>query len=459
MHKKIYTTFLVVFFLSSTGVVSAAGATAELMEAAKPYEQHVTITAYYSPKPSQCCYVKGSFTDDAILNGNGTHGADGTPVYPGMAAAPKSYPFGTRIKLPGIGTVTVHDRGGAIIEKSDTHRIDLWVGEGEEGLARALAFGVKRVTATVYPVGSNQPKETMDLAKLPSPPERLMPYLTEETTLFTLSIALSDRTASAEFLQEKLKLIGYFDRTPTGFFGQETQSALQKFLKDMGSDAPSDRITEASASLLEAAVKRVKAVEPITDVTSAGSSSACIASAQRLLRFLGFYKGRTNGEYDDKVKAAVLAFQKSQGIVTSDNAAGAGRIGPQTKRALNTAWRRAHVVRVAGELLAEHQLMTRLTQKGYFLNRTLSKGDAGKEVKQLQAFLVRKKFLPPEDQTGTFGERTEKALRAYQMDTGIIALTTDRGAGVVGPATLAVIRKAQRVEALKIVREKGINGV
>jgi 3D (Asp-Asp-Asp) domain-containing protein len=135
-----------------------------------PYEQDFIITAYYSPEPDQCCYVKGSYAADVVLNGEGTHGADGTAVIPGMAAAPKSYAFGTTIILPGIGTVRVHDRGGAIHELPDgAHRLDLWVGKGEEGLARALAFGVQRVRGTIYPLGTQQPKMALDLSSLSAP--------------------------------------------------------------------------------------------------------------------------------------------------------------------------------------------------------------------------------------------------------------------------------------------------
>ncbi len=459
MSKKTYITILLAVLMTLPGTAGAVTDTDALMQAQKPFTQHVTITAYYSPKPTQCCYVKGSFADDAILNGNGIRGADGTPVYPGMAAAPKTYPFGTRLVLPGIGTVTVHDRGGAINEWSDTHRIDLWVGEGEEGLARALAFGVQEVTATVYPAGSAMPAEKMDLASLPSPPDKIRPYVTEGTTTFDLAVKAGDRTASAEFLQEKLKEIGYFDRSVTGFFGPDSQAALASFLKDMGSTAPSDRLTEESAGLLEAAAKRAKAVEPIDAVMGPGSSKARVSSAQRLLRFLGYYNGRTNGVYDDKLKAAVARFQVTSGLIAGDHAPGAGRIGPNTRRALNTAWRRALTVKMSQELIAEHQLIIQLTQKGYFLSRTLSKGDAGKDVRTLQAFLIRKKFLEPKDQTGTFGQRTEKALKAYQVAAGIIATDSQKGSGVVGPATLASIRRAQRTEALRLVREKGVSAL
>ena len=81
-----------------------------------PHEQTFIISAYYSPLPDQRVYFRGSYDADRRLNGNGTNGADGTQVYPGMLAAPKSYAFGTKLEIPGLGVGTIHDRGGAIVD-------------------------------------------------------------------------------------------------------------------------------------------------------------------------------------------------------------------------------------------------------------------------------------------------------------------------------------------------------
>lgn len=74
------------------------------------------ITAYYSPLPGQSFYLKGNYAAEVRLNGNGTHGASGSPVFTGMIAAPKSYDFGTQIFFDGLGLGTVSDRGGAIVD-------------------------------------------------------------------------------------------------------------------------------------------------------------------------------------------------------------------------------------------------------------------------------------------------------------------------------------------------------
>lgn len=111
------------------------------------------VTAYYSPLPDQSFYLKGSYEADLRLNGNGTHGASGKEVYPGMLAAPKTYTFGTKIYLEGLGIGTVDDRGGAIVSSGsrgyNADRLDVWMGQGEEGLRRALSWGKRTVSGEI----------------------------------------------------------------------------------------------------------------------------------------------------------------------------------------------------------------------------------------------------------------------------------------------------------------------
>ena len=460
MHTKTHallTAFLLVLCTPFTALsqgAPSAGATSALFSRGAPFEQTMVITAYYSPQPEQCCYVRGTLAGDIALNGGGIRSADGTGVYAGMAAAPPSYPFGTRIALPGIGVVTVHDRGGAIQEWNDAHRLDLWVGSGEEGLARALAFGVQRVRATVYPLGSAAPGETMDLSALPSPPEKLKPYMAEGTTLLHVQARAGDRTASVQFLQRRLQTLGYFDEQPTGFYGPATQASLQRFYRDMDSPETADALTDNGAAVIEAAFARRTAKDPVAGIVDARSAPARIMDAQRTLRFLDAYDGRTSGVYDDTFRTAVLTFQKEQGIVSGDSAPGAGRIGPQTRAKIVLLWRRAHAKRGSARLLAARRIDELIAKRGQALRQFLGKGDRGSDVRALQAFLIRKGYLK-DGATGTFGAKTEQALIAYQKDAGIIADDAEQGAGFAGPATLARYHRDLREALLRTVREKG----
>jgi peptidoglycan hydrolase-like protein with peptidoglycan-binding domain len=60
---------------------------------------------------------------------------------------------------------------------------------------------------------------------------------------------------------------------------------------------------------------------------------------------------------------------------------------------------------------------------------TIKLGDTGDDVKRLQRVFVRMKIMSPGDLNGTFGPKTELAVKDFQQSN---ALTAD---GVVGPAT------------------------
>ena len=98
------------------------------------------LSAYYSPVPGQSRYATGTYEGDIRLNGGGVMTASGTAVKDaggGFVAAPPCMEFGTILSIDGLGTVKVLDRGGAI----KGHRLDIWMGYGDEGLASALKWG------------------------------------------------------------------------------------------------------------------------------------------------------------------------------------------------------------------------------------------------------------------------------------------------------------------------------
>lgn len=121
-------------------------------------ERVFTMTAYYSPKSGQVFYYKPNFVEEIILNGQWYFGASGKKVFNGMLAWPASYPFGSLIYFPGFGLGEIADRGGAIVVSGErgqiNDRIDVWMGNGEEGLTRALTFGKKTMTGYFCNVGS-----------------------------------------------------------------------------------------------------------------------------------------------------------------------------------------------------------------------------------------------------------------------------------------------------------------
>ncbi len=435
---------IVAFFAPS--IVTAA-------DTSTPYQQDFILTAYYSPLPDQCCYVKGSYEADKILNGNGIQGSDGTKVYAGMLAAPSSYAYGTRIALPGLGIMTVHDRGGAIQELDHADRLDVWTGFGEEGLARALAFGVKHIRGTVYPVGSAKPGEKIDLASLPAPITQLKPFLVADAGLLDMHPIAGEKGLSVNELQSYLHDVGYLNSS-TGFFGPDTKNALEKFSADYGISGDGSALTLEQAAYLTAASTMKKGESPVALVQK-GSSVSDVRSAQRLLRFLGFYKGRTDGVYSDTVFKAILAYQQKQQLVGDETSPGAGRIGPKTRTKLTDAWKKKMVAARAEKLITMKHVSDLLAERGTLVNVFLAAGQNGASVKAVQTFLAARGFFPATKINGNFGPLTKESVTNYQVARGLIPNKKDAGAGTVGPLTLRNMHDEQIQETYSLVRAKG----
>jgi peptidoglycan hydrolase-like protein with peptidoglycan-binding domain/3D (Asp-Asp-Asp) domain-containing protein len=321
----------------------------------KSYEQEFLVTAYYSPLPDQSVYFKGTYEGDIEFNGGGIEGADHTPVYAGMAAAPESYPFGTRIDLPGIGIVTVHDRGGRIVEGNGFHRIDLWMGRGEEGLARAMEFGAKVVKGTAYPPGTTQPQESFDLAHFPAPPEALVTLGYSIVSLLDdEDVVREERSQRVSALHKALLDLGYFSHAITGYFGPVTADAVTAFQKDAGFAATPDFVNQETrtAIVLHHAARRVYGSPFGEDSLMSGDSGEEVRALQRMLKLLGYFQGGITGLFDQRIRSSVLLFQRAHGIVASEGNSGAGVFGPRTRQALLTAWRAGRMDTAADTLLA-----------------------------------------------------------------------------------------------------------
>ncbi len=377
MFKKILTisALSATYLLASTCLVHAQEAPTY------PYQQVFTITAYYSPIEGQQKYVKGSLEKDKKLNGNGTHGADGTPVFPGMIAAPKTIPFDTKMSIPGIGTVAVHDRGGAIVpagqrgEKFD--RLDIWMGHGDQGLNRALAWGRRNVTVTVY--GPDASKvEQIDLSALDQLAQKLeSTNTTIASSLFPRDLGSGSQGDQVTALQKALSQLGYFQGELTGNFGDLTQAAVLKFqlayeIVDDANDFGAGYFGPQTRKKLEAALNGLTAnqnhqknivpqqlLTPIGEITVAqaapvdqqtlkielagnglsfldtdlkvGDSGQAVIELQTELRKLNLFGIEPTGFYGELTAHAVMKFQQTQGLVNDQHSFGAGQWGPQTR--------------------------------------------------------------------------------------------------------------------------------
>jgi peptidoglycan hydrolase-like protein with peptidoglycan-binding domain/3D (Asp-Asp-Asp) domain-containing protein len=329
-----------------------------------PYEEYFVISAYYSPLPGQAKYVTSSYEGDIRLNGSGVNGADGTPVYPGMIAAPKNYPFGTKMKIQGVGVVAVHDRGGAIVnagERGHTYdRLDIWMGYGDLGLKRALSWGKRTVLVTVYGVNPNIQEKVYLEGYSESEKYTVANTLTVSsgqtyvqptyTATIKSTLSVGSKGSDVEYLQEKLSELGYFKGEVDGIYDQETADAVTAFQLDQniisstydygaGYFGPkTSRILSSASISVKTANAQTVSYNPDnvfnTDMQS-GASGDEVRKLQTELSNINLFGVEPTGFYGELTEHAVFKFQQSQGLVGDKSSPGAGIFGPITRTAFN----------------------------------------------------------------------------------------------------------------------------
>lgn len=368
-----------------------------------PYTKTFIISAYYSPLPCQQHYHTGSYASEIALNGNGTNGADGTEVFPGMIAAPKTYPFGTKMDIPGIGIVGVHDRGGAIVS-TDTgkfayDRLDIWMGFGDKGLDRAMSWGKKTVDVEVYGVNSSIAEQ----------------------------VSLGDYSAS--------------ESTPNDCSQVVTAAATPE------NKAVTKPVSQA-AVVKKTVTKQVapeKTVAFLIADLKPGDKGDDVKALQENLKKLNLFRTDISGFYGDTTKHAVFKFQQIQGLVMDENSEFAGVFGPKTRKGLNklVAASSYNETRIASATEIYQKTMVASAEadkpKRTLISVELRYGMRGPEVAALQKFLKDKGFLDGNLVTQYYGPVTQNAVTEFQKANKLISSPSDTGAGYVGPATLELI--------------------
>ncbi len=339
------------------------------------YAKTFMTTGYYSPLPEQEHYVTGSYYSDKALNGNGTNGASGAEVFPGMLAAPASYRFGSKINIEGMGMMAVEDRGGAIVQAGQRgesyDRLDIWMGAGDIGLRRALLWGKRLVQATVYGVRpdlvvdvtfNNWSDDELELVRYW---KQFASYANDYGTakLFPHDLWLGQTSDKVQEMETLLSQLGYFASTPDAMYDEVTAASVFNFQRDndivysldelgAGHFGPQTRVTiEKAKELFEKGeyVNQTAYLEKIqsygdlkeefsvfTDELSSGDRADEVAKLQVELKNLGYLRIEPTGLYGEVTKNAVTRFQLKMGIISSADAHGAGVVGPQTQAALNS---------------------------------------------------------------------------------------------------------------------------
>lgn len=444
-----------------------------------PYIDTFRISAYYSPCPDQSHYATGTYEGDIRLNGRGVSSADGTPVYPGMIAAPSKYPFGTKMSIPGIGIVAVHDRGGAIVqagERSQAYdRIDVWMGTCDEGLRRALTWGVRNVeNVTVF--GFDDSVEESVYLEGFSAAEVVVKHVVLAPQIFPQDIWYLSTGEDVEKLQYYLAELGYYTGPMNGTYGDETREAVFHFQQDESivddeNDWGAGHAGVNTRKALDLAIARLKEeqeqraqdrealgqtlLSKYPDLPQSlfnfyrdlqlGMTGEDVRQLQNELVQLGYLRIDPTGYYGQVTQHAILKLQQKWGLIDELNSSGAGRLGPQTRSRLNALlddrfaqMSTIAVIRDERENNGVKSVIASSKSDGVFAS-DLSFGERGVSVQQLQGLLKDLGFFKGLFVTEFYGNQTRAAVYAFQLANGLVESTEDVHAGQLNASTRDIL--------------------
>ncbi len=361
-----------------------------------------------------------------------------------MVAALKTFAFGTKMKIPGIGTVAVHDRGGAIVN----NRLDIWFGSGEEGLARALAWGKRSVDVTVYGIDSSITEQVAIDAMPRANLERFRVAYQSHTTVAATpqkvfkDLAYGESGDEVRLMQEYMSLLGYFDESASGYYGESTVNAVKEFQIDTGVIKEANEVgggvfgpktRDTFESQLEK--NRVEDLENIpTETLFKGKTGDDVQKLNYFLSAFGYLQQShaAISRFDNATEDALKRMQYDLNVIATEKDVGSGVYGKKTqtslKQLVEQRWN-------PGKKFTIEEGATPLT-----FTQQLSPDQQSVSVQNVQRMLRDLHFLSIQP-NGYYGRMTQHAVFKFQQAFNIVATEKDDGAGVVGPKTLAKLNE------------------
>ena len=213
---------------------------------------------------------------------------------------------------------------------------------------------------------------------------------------------LVDMTADEVLaLEERLNALGYMSGEVDGAFDADTRSALESFQQANGlqvtgeADAETlERLDSAEALSRQGYLARFANAYAQMTPLEKGSTSNDVLSVQRKLKEYGYFPGDPDGVFAEGTQQAVESFQMVNGLPVTGVADGA----------------------VLMRLMADSPI----TWPAFLTEMSATEGDSGLNVYVLQKKLSQLGCFTGSC-TGSFGDRTLEAVRAYQSSRGLTA--------------------------------------
>lgn len=222
-----------------------------------------------------------------------------------------------------------------------------------------------------------------------------------------LAYQRGEQSEAVRSIQVRLQQLGYLNVDPTGFYGELTEQAVNRFQQD-NSLPVTGRVDPQTLTAMERLLRPAPSFGQVTQVGTTnqvlgfGDSGLQVSALQEQLRQLGYLNRAATGQFDVETQQAVLRFQQAFNIQQT------GQVGPTTRGVLE-----GQLARIPAS--PSWQPITPVATTNGTVNLKL--GDRGIAVKSLQERLITAGYaIGTAD--GTFGPRTEEALKQFQLSFG-----------------------------------------
>lgn len=250
------------------------------------------------------------------------------------------------------------------------------------------------------------------------------------------SYRLGDEADEIATIQTALKQLKLYSAGITGHYGEKTETAVKKFQKKYALE-DNGVVDEATrAALYEAAGITYTAGSSSSSGASSSNSSVsssggttlrydmrsdAVLKLQQDLSKLGYYSGTLSGHFGSKTEAAVMSFQKANGLSAD------GIAGSKTLAKIATALGNS-----SSSNSSSNSSSSNSSSSSAASSSLLKQGTKSEAVRTLQQNLKTLGYYTG-SVTGNFGPLTKEAVYSFQKANGLSA------DGVAGEKTLAAI--------------------
>ncbi len=272
-------------------------------------------------------------------------------------------------------------------------------------------------------------------------------------------------------VQERLRQLGYFETTPTGYFGSVTEKSVKRFQRAEGLKADGIVGTSTYNRLFGRSIYyNPGQPQPYNyyPILQRGDNSQAVLQLKQWLAVNGYTQPTLNEDFDIVTEAELRRFQREHRLVVT------GVADKTTWIALVNYGYPASTVDVSSIVLPQLPIHppfgenNRISRSRFYEpypsppnNCSLPVGDRGLDVVTLQGYLISLNYLQGSP-TGCYDRATQMAIRQFQRDnnlyaTGIADFQTQRilsqqvslctGQGVIpisGAGGLPILRKGSR---------------